>query len=117
MGTDQESSKCVICGKKMKRAVMAIFKKETCSQKCRTIKWALNEANKVMKNPKKFFALIAVMSLAFSSPGYARDCWVHEMPKERTNIHGCKAKLPVGDNLYMDCLYKDFTMYCPLVAH
>ena len=43
-----EDVRCQICGAVMKPKQNFIFKRKTCTQKCRTIKWALNEANKVM---------------------------------------------------------------------
>ncbi len=45
---DEEKAVCKICGKEMERKTRFIFRKEVCSNKCRVIKWALKEANKVM---------------------------------------------------------------------
>lgn len=45
-------AKCEVCSKEFKRAANFINKKKYCSDKCRTIAWALREANKVMKGNK-----------------------------------------------------------------
>ena len=47
----QETAICEVCQKPFKRSAsyMPIFRKKTCSGKCRLIAWALKEANKVIK--------------------------------------------------------------------
>lgn len=45
-----EKHYCVICHAEIKKAKKVVFwEKKTCSPKCRLTRWALNEANKVMK--------------------------------------------------------------------
>jgi predicted nucleic acid-binding Zn ribbon protein len=45
----QEDWDCVVCGKKFKRSASYVFelRKVTCSNKCRLIKWAIKEKNKM----------------------------------------------------------------------
>ena len=59
---DSKKGNCEVCGAEIEIRPFVVFRRMTCSQKCRQIKWALKEANKVMKK-----SLIVIFLLLFGA--------------------------------------------------
>lgn len=89
---------CEVCGKEIERKRRFIFERKTCSSKCRQIKWALSEANKVFK--KKVIVILFLLS-ASNLYAYSNDQVCDAIYRAENSVkypYGIKSVKCVGES-------------------